>query len=194
MKHLFSITIFLSFLILTSCSGQQKVADEKQNSEQTTAEKKPVVTSGDQKNVTAADIPVYTFEPFQKLLSSESDTTFIINFWATWCKPCVEELPYFEAYHEKYKSEKVKVLLVSLDFPKQIEKKVVPFINDRNLQPEVIILDEADPNSWIDKVDPEWSGAIPITIIFKGDKRGFFERSFESLEDVEATVASVVSR
>ncbi len=182
----------LSFLLIfTACSGQQKSIDEKQTAEQP---KQTEATSSDTKNITATDIPVYNFERFQKLLSSDSDTTFIINFWATWCKPCVEELPYFEAYHEKHKNEKVKVLLVSMDFPKQIEKKVVPFINNRNLQPEVIILDEPDPNSWIDKVDPEWSGAIPITIIFKQDKRGFFERSFESLEDVETTVAGVLSR
>lgn len=174
----------------TACSGQQKVSDEKQKPAPTATETKTTV--GNQKNVTATDIPVYSFERFQKLLSSDSDTTFVVNFWATWCKPCVEELPYFEAYHEKHKNEPVKVLLVSLDFPKQIEKKVVPFINDRNLQPEVIILDEPDPNSWIDKVDPTWSGAIPITIIFKKDKRGFFERSFESLEDIETTVANVL--
>ncbi len=192
MRLIFSISTLLFCLIFSACSGQQKTANEKQNSvEAPTAQ---TATTGDQKNVTAADVPVYDFASFEKLLSSDSDTTFVINFWATWCKPCVEELPYFEAYHEKYKNEKVKVILVSMDFPKQIEKKVVPFINDRNLQPEVIILDEPDPNSWIDKVDPEWSGAIPITIIFKQDKRGFFERSFHSLEDLEKTMASVLGR
>ncbi len=184
MKH--TISILAIALLAWACNGQQEVkkADEKEVVKTETQPDKP--------GFTAADIPVVDFDGLLPLLSSDSDTTYVVNFWATWCKPCVAELPYFEEYHEKYKNEKVKVLLISMDFPKQIEKKLVPFINNRDLQPEVVLLDAPDPNSWIDKVDPEWSGAIPITIIFKKDKRGFFEQSFHSLEELEETIDKVV--
>jgi len=162
-------------LFILSCGGtQQKTSD------------------ASFKQVKATDIPVYNFSELEPILYSKSDTTYVVNFWATWCKPCVAELPSFEAYHEKNKQSKVKVILVSLDFPKQIEKKLVPFINDRKLEPDVVVLNDPDANSWIDKVSTEWSGSIPATIVFKGDKRGFFEQSFESLEELEEVVHGVV--
>jgi len=188
MNRIFSITLICIGLFLVACNGQQSSTEQTQSNP--TEKEKPA--DSNKMNVSAEDITVLDFASFEPILSSKSDTTYIINFWATWCKPCVEELPYFEAYHEKYKDGPTKMILVSMDFPKQIEKKLVPFINDRNLQPEVLVLDAPDPNSWIDKVDPEWSGAIPITIIFKNDKRGFFEQSFHSLEELEETVAEVV--
>ncbi|MFT5167540.1 MAG: thiol-disulfide isomerase/thioredoxin, partial [Saprospiraceae bacterium] len=64
------------------------------------------------------------FEALVPLFEKQNDTTYVINFWATWCKPCVAELPYFEELHNRYKGKKVKVLLISLDFPNQIEKKL----------------------------------------------------------------------
>ena len=73
-------------------------------------------------------IPVYeNFEDLEPLFNRQTDTTYVINFWATWCKPCVEELPYFEQLFAEHKEEKLKVLLVSLDFPRQLESKLVPF-------------------------------------------------------------------
>ena len=101
-------------------------------------------------------------------------------------------IEYFEEIHEKYKGQKVKVHLVSLDFSTQIEKKLIPFIQQRNLKPEVVVLDDPDANSWINKVSEKWSGAIPATLIFKGDKRSFFEQSFESAEEIWALVEELL--
>ena len=72
----------------------------------------------------------------------------------------------------------VEVLLVSLDFPFNYDKKLKPFIKENKLQSKVVALDDPDMNSWMSKVDEEWSGAIPITIIFNKNKRQFYERSF----------------
>jgi len=106
------------------------------------------------------------------------EITYVINFWATWCKPCVKELPYFEDLQENYKDKNVQVVLVSLDFPKHIEKQVIPFIKKHDLKSEILLLDDPDANTWIPKVSEEWSGAIPATIFVKGTSQKFFEKSF----------------
>lgn len=142
----------------------------------------------------AKDIPVYeTFDELGPIFSLENDTTYIINFWATWCKPCVKELPYFEALNAKYAEEKVRVILVSLDFPKQIEQALVPFVERRKLQSTVLVLLDGSYNDWIDKVSPDWSGAIPGTYVYRGEQHQFLEASFENSEELEDFVSPFLS-
>ena len=124
------------------------------------------------------DLEVYDFEGLEQFLSTTDNKTYVVNFWATWCAPCIKELPYFETINKDYKSKDVEVILVSLDFPKQYDKKLKPFIEQNDLQSRVMALDDTDSNIWIPKVDKNWSGAIPATIIFNKDKREFYEGSF----------------
>lgn len=134
---------------------------------------------------------IYTkYAEFQKELSLDDGDIHVVNFWATWCGPCVKELPYFEALHQKYKDQGVKVTLVSLDFVDKIEKKVIPFLQKKNYDAEVMIFDDPRSNEWIVKIDPKWSGAIPITIFYKGEKRIFKEQDFHSLEELEVIINS----
>ncbi|MGB5243950.1 MAG: TlpA disulfide reductase family protein [Lutimonas sp.] len=111
-------------------------------------------------------------------LSKEDDKVYVVNFWATWCKPCVEELPFFERINEEYKDQNVEVLLVSLDFPTQMEEKVLPFIEKNEIRSKVILMSDPDQNTWIPKIDETWSGAIPATLIYTKNKRAFFEKAF----------------
>lgn len=127
-------------------------------------------------------IGLHVYDRFRHYLEAKNDTTYIVNFWATWCKPCVEELPVFEKLYEEYKDEKVRLILVSLDFEDKIESKLIPFIKKNELKGEVIVLRQKGMNNWIDKIDPAWSGALPATIIYNKDKRAFFEQSFDYKE------------
>lgn len=132
--------------------------------------------------ITAAEaqrpIPVYDFDGFAPFLDQQNDTTYVINFWATWCKPCVEELPAFEALNKNFKKEKVKVILVSLDFIRHYDTKLLPFVEDRGIESKVLLLNDPKSSQWIDRVSAEWSGAIPATVIYRGDMRHFYEQSF----------------
>lgn len=129
-----------------------------------------------------------SFEELKPLLEKDNDTTYVINFWATWCKPCVAELPYFDELYDQYRGEKVQLVLVSLDFPQRIESDLKPFIEERGLKPPVIALTDIRFNDWIDRVDPSWSGAIPATLVYRGEKRSFLEQSFESAAELEEAI------
>ncbi|MDX1407529.1 MAG: TlpA disulfide reductase family protein, partial [Saprospiraceae bacterium] len=73
------------------------------------------------------EIDVVDFKGLQKYLDQYGDKTLVINFWATWCVPCVKELPYFEKATDYYTDEDVEVILVSLDFSRQIDTRLKPF-------------------------------------------------------------------
>lgn len=124
-------------------------------------------------------IKTLNYEQLEPYLHRNDDKTYVVNFWATWCKPCVVELPAFEKLHDEFKDKNVEVLLVSLDFKKQVDTRLIPFLEKHNLQPEVILLDDTRESVWIPKVDENWSGAIPATLIYNKNKRSFYEQSFD---------------
>lgn len=113
--------------------------------------------------VNTSEIVIYNFNQLNKLLQKKSEKTYVINFWATWCAPCVKELPYFEEITKTYSTNKIEVILVSLDFPNKFEDRLIPFVKKHQLQSKVILLDAPNENEWIPKVDSSWSGAIPAT-------------------------------
>ena len=137
------------------------------------------------------DIPIVDFEGLEPLLNTRTDTTYVVNFWATWCIPCVRELPVFEDINNKYQDQKVKVVLVSLDFPGQLNSKVIPFLEETGIRSEVILLADPNSNMWIDKVSPDWSGSIPATLIYNKNSRQFFEQSFE-FGELDEIISGVV--
>lgn len=132
-------------------------------------------------------VPIVDFERLQPLLNLKNDTTYIVNFWATWCTPCVKEIPYLETINSDYASKKVKVILVNLDFPNHYETRLLPFIAEKQIKSKVIMLDDPNANSWINLVNSNWSGSIPATIIFNKNESRFFEKAFE-LEELKKIV------
>lgn len=176
----------LSCMFLFACSDKKKETIAEQTVE--IAEVKQAVSA----NEANLRVPTYNFEELsEELLTKNNDTTYVVNFWATWCRPCIKELPVFEKLNADYSEKKVKVVLVSLDFPDKIEKQVIPFMDKNNIQSEVVLLDDPDSNSWIPKISKDWSGAIPVTIIYKGDSREFYERSF-TFEELDTEVNKIL--
>lgn len=137
-------------------------------------------------------IPMFTFSDLDKLLHQNSDSVFVINFWATWCGPCRRELPEFEKIHQDYAREKVKVLLVSLDFPSMLDSGLNPFLKSNRITAPVVLLNEPDANSWIDKVDPGWTGSLPATLIYKGPNRLFYERELH-YQEISGSIHSLIN-
>lgn len=133
-------------------------------------------------NAEEKELEIFDFEKFEPLLHKNDETVYVINFWATWCAPCVKELPHFETLAKNYKAKNVELILVSLDFPKKYETKLKPFIAKNKIQSRVIAINDVDFNAWLPKVNKDWTGAIPATLIYTKDKREFYERSFNYKE------------
>jgi len=132
----------------------------------------------------ATTVEVIKWADFEQIMKVPQDQVVVVNFWATWCSPCVKELPYFEALHDEYQDQNVKVYLVSLDDVERVDSRVKPFVARKALTAKVLLLDEPDFNSWISKVANEWTGALPATLIIDGKsgKRAFFEKMFHEGE------------
>ena len=130
-----------------------------------------------------------TFQNFDELnvyIRNNSEKPLVINFWATWCAPCVKELPYFQKLHEE--NPNVKVITVSLDFKKQVESKLKPFLKKKNYTFITTYMADKKFNNWISKVDENWSGSIPATWIINANKGIFVEQEFASFDELNQFV------
>jgi len=166
----------VTMMVFLSCKNDGKTVESTRHA-----------TVAESVNIESVELEIYDFNGLEKFLNIEDEKVHVVNFWATWCAPCVKELPHFEALNKNYGSKNVEVLLVSLDFPKQYDKKLKPFIIKHDLQSKILVLDDVDMNTWVPKVNKEWDGAIPVTIIYNKDKRQFYSRSF-TYDELETEV------
>jgi thiol-disulfide isomerase/thioredoxin len=118
-----------------------------------------------------------------------NDSTLVINFWATWCKPCIEELPYFHRIAKKYSGDRVKLLLVSLDLAKDYPKGILEFAKKNNYDAQIIWLDETNADHFCPQIDSTWSGALPSTLIF--DKKHQYKKFYEGQVKPEKLEAEI---
>ncbi len=126
---------------------------------------------------------VIDFATLEQLIGNQQKGISVINFWATWCKPCIKELPYIDQLAANVDFD-VRVILVSLDDVESTESKVNKFIQAKDVVSKVVVLNDIDYNSWIDKVSPAWTGAIPATLLINHEtgERLFFERELQQGE------------
>lgn len=182
MKRLVLILI-ISFL---SCKNDTSGSEIVESSDMPEVSKETAI------DISGIDLKIYDYDGLEPIINKKDDKVYVVNFWATWCAPCVKELPYFEKVNENYKDKGVEVLLVSLDFPKNYDTKLKPFMKKYDLKSEVVAFDDVNQNRWIPAINKDWSGAIPATIIYKGDKRQFYERSFTQ-EELETELKQFLS-
>lgn len=118
----------------------------------------------------AQDVKIIQIAELQSMLNKGTDTTLVLNFWASWCTPCLKELPEFEQVGRAYVDQKVKIVFINLDNLDKLDTKVKPILKRNQIQSETLLLNESDANTWIDKVDPNWQGSLPYTTILNNNK------------------------
>ena len=144
--------------------------------------------------VIAQPIPKWKITDVEQYIRDSKDDVLVINFWATFCKPCVAEIPFFISTVEKYKSSKVSLLLVSLDLPSFYPKKIASFAKKNGFKTAIAWLDETNADYFCPKVDNAWSGSIPATLVIN-KKTGFrkFAEEEMSLASFEAIIKQAIS-
>ena len=132
----------------------------------------------------AQNVEVIKFPELQKKILLADQPLTIFNFWATWCKPCIKEIPHFESHNS---NPKISVYFVSLDYVENLGK-VKTFVKENKLSSKVFLLDETDYDSYMGKVSKEWTGAIPATLfVDQWGKTYFHEKEFKP-EDLQETI------
>jgi len=127
----------------------------------------------------------------EKLLAEENDSITVLNFWATWCKPCVAELPHFEKVRKEMKEKPIRFLYISLDFADEKIRRLDPFIEKKLPGARVWLMTETDYNRWISLIDPKWSGSLPATLLFHHSTK---KRIFADAELSESKLKSLIEQ
>ena len=140
---------------------------------------------------TKAKVETISLEQLQAKTIRNNDTLYVVNFWATWCKPCVREMPYFEEANAEYSKQKVKVVFVSLNYPRELES-INKFIGEKKIQSSCFLLDAGNPNIWIDKIEPDWGGSIPSTIMYKDGKKVFFREGEFTQTELDSIIKTKI--
>lgn len=143
--------------------------------------------------INAQEVKVIKYEELFQMVNQPTDQLIAVNFWATWCGPCVEEMPHFVEVSEQYKENpNFKILFVSMDRVKQLEK-VKQFINDYKISAEVVLLDDNKRmNEWIPAIDKSWSGNIPVTVFYQNGEKVHFVGQDMSKNELEQNVKTFI--
>ncbi len=144
-------------------------------------------------NCNAQSIPSWKITDLEEYIS-KSDTPVVITFWATYCIPCIKEIPYFQEVVKKHKGKGVKLLLVSLDFKEEYPTKIRNFASKRKFTSPIVWLDETNADYFCPKVDSAWTGVMPATLFINNKKghRSFFEEEMPK-EKFEAEVKKMLN-
>lgn len=159
--------IILSTLVVFSLASCKK---ENQQSEETSTVMDSVAVS--EPKVSQSALKTFTNEQATEFLGKKNDTLYVTNFFATWCGPCVKEIPHFKSKIEELKGKPVKITFISLDSKEEWNTKVPQFVQEQGIEKNTILLDGAslDGNFFTSNFK-EWTGnAIPFTFMRKGDK------------------------
>ena len=137
--------------------------------------------------------PVYAdFSEIEPIFRQKDGITYVINFWATWCRPCIAEMPYFEQLAAENDPGKLQVIMVSLDRPGDIRTKMKAFVEDRPLDLPVIAFTDDNFRNWISRVTPSWTrSSIPATYVYRNGREHFNPGAISSYRELKGIVGRV---
>lgn len=114
-------------------------------------------------------------DEYQQVLDSFKDKVILVNFWATWCLPCVKEFPELVKLQKNYKDNDFVLLFISLDDKGDIETKIIPFLKKQGVDFTSFFGNFSNPESIMNYVDKSWHGEIPYTGLY--NKKGILSKA-----------------
>lgn len=144
-------------------------------------------------NVKGQDIPKWKISDLETYIKN-SDKPTVVNFWATFCKPCIAEIPHFQKLVKQYEKDSVQLLLVSLDMAEMYPAKIKAFAGRFKFTAPIVFLDETNADIFCPRIDEKWSGAIPASLFInnKMGYRKFFEQEL-SEQKFEAELKTLIA-
>jgi thiol-disulfide isomerase/thioredoxin len=127
--------------------------------------------------ISAQTVKPIKLKEFELLLNRQGDTIYVYNFFATWCKPCVKELPHFVKLANDSSRTNIKLTFINLDQVENLTDIVVPFVAKKKINQDIFLLNNQNYEMWMPRVDRRWGGSIPATLVVNGksNKRNFVE-------------------
>ncbi len=119
---------------------------------------------------TAQSIQKVKIDELLKLIDTSS-MPLVVNFWATWCGPCIREIPWFEKNVALFADKNVKLLLVSIDFADEYPKGIAGFAKKSGFLSQILWLNESEVEVFCSKIDKSWEGSIPVTLMVNNKKK-----------------------
>jgi thiol-disulfide isomerase/thioredoxin len=146
-----------------------------------------------EKTASKTTVGLINAKQFRGLLARQRGTVTVINLWATWCIPCIQEFPDLAKLQAQYQERGLKVIAISFDDPEDLETKVKRFVEQRSVNFATYVQTESDPERFVGVLDPTWSGVVPTTFVL--DRAGKLKATMvgrRSLEQFEAAVAPLL--
>jgi thiol-disulfide isomerase/thioredoxin len=119
---------------------------------------------------------------FRRMVASHHGKILLIDFWATWCSPCREELPKLVDLHAAQKTKGLDFVTISCDEPEQ-QSAAAQFLHTQHAPEPTYIRHAASDDAFINAIDPKWSGALPALFLF--DRTGTKIQSFIGETDIK---------
>jgi thiol-disulfide isomerase/thioredoxin len=136
-------------------------------------------------------VELVTMAELSNILSNTGDELIVCNFWATWCKPCIAEMPFFDKLQDEFKEDEVRIIFVSVDDINQAEK-VKTFVREKQLRSQMMQMNEDRTvlKTWFGKIQNGWTGEVPATLFVRtdGDIKTFYTGSFQTYEELRAAL------
>ncbi len=189
--------LFFSTLILTAIfSCKKNETAEHLAQENSTAEKIDSTTTKQTTETSVADMKVVNTTEITNLIApKKNDTVYVTNFFATWCGPCMKEIPHFIEKMQQLKGKPVKFTFVSVDAKDDWNTAVSDFADEYELKKNIVLFDaSAISPDFFTKITKTWDGgSIPFTVIKKGDKE-IETVGMMSKEDLDAKLNSFLKK
>ena len=134
--------------------------------------------------VTSTDAPA-----LKRAIAAQKGHVVLVNFWATWCGPCVAEFPAIVKASRRYKAQGLTVIAVSADSAKDLHTKVEPFLSKQGAAFPSYLEKSADPEDFINALDPTWQGDLPRTFIY--DRQGRRVKTLTGEQTAQSLAAAI---
>lgn len=186
MRPLFLLFVFL---LLTGCDLFRPAASNNAAATVQSGAVASVLTPNDPN----LPYPIYSsFEEIEPLFRQNDGITYVINFWATWCKPCIAEMPYLEQLAAENPPGRLQVIMISLDRPADIRTRMKDFVEDRPLDLPVVSFTDDNFRNWIGRVSPDWRrSSIPATYVYRNGRSHFNGGAISSYRELRGLVDRV---